>query len=541
MWDSFIFIIIAVISAIVIIAILQRYYYKSERGKAIIRTGFGGQRIILEHGMFVLPFLHHIESIPLNALQVTINTTDDHPLLCADKIRIDLSMEITLRVAPDPKNIACALTTIGSHMIDSENLFEIFKSRLMSIVHVEVAKRTLEEIHNKRSDFMQSVCTKISDMLACNGLLIDGVALSHFSQTKLEKIDPKNALHAQGLCLVSEKIAKHRVERAHIEADADLKVHESEMQRKNLKLQLEQQQQQVELETQESMTNAKATSNARIIQLNQQCDYDIKQAQMLNENALHQSQVEHNLKLRQHEAQALELAETSKIESSINVNAQKQLQMEADIKLEKTRGQVEISQYEIQKNIELLRLQHERDLAVLNATKNQKINQINTAIKVDELVAIADAQARSDNTKSDSEKYAQLCKAESHQALIDAENTINPAMIQMKIEQEKIRMLPTLAEQISKPLEKLESIKINHLGGFGTNAPSNSNQSKHVSPFSTAVEDILSMSVQLPALKKIGEQIGLDIDAQTASRISDAAHRAPGQKPKNDPHQKTKS
>jgi flotillin len=34
------------------------------------------------------------------------------------------------------------------------------------------------------------------------------------------------------------------------------------------------------------------------------------------------------------------------------------------------------------------------------------------------------------------------------------------------------------------------------------------------------------MSVQLPMMKKIGEEIGLDFDAQLAGRTADAAGRA---------------
>ena len=87
----------------------------------------------------------------------------------------------------------------------------------------------------------------------------------------------------------------------------------------------------------------------------------------------------------------------------------------------------------------------------------------------------------------------------------------------------KLDRLPEIAAQMMKPVEKIDSIRINQIAGLGSNGGGGGGDG---SPFSQALESILGMSVQLPMMKKIGEEIGLDFDAPLAGRTADAAGRA---------------
>ena len=56
---------VAIAAAIGLIALgvvfLNRFYRKSTRDIALVRTGFGGQRIIISGGCLALPFLHKVD------------------------------------------------------------------------------------------------------------------------------------------------------------------------------------------------------------------------------------------------------------------------------------------------------------------------------------------------------------------------------------------------------------------------------------------------------------------------------------------------
>ena len=58
---------LAIATAVVVIAIvvmfLNRFYRKSTRDVALVRTGFGGQRIVISGGCLALPFLHKVDEI----------------------------------------------------------------------------------------------------------------------------------------------------------------------------------------------------------------------------------------------------------------------------------------------------------------------------------------------------------------------------------------------------------------------------------------------------------------------------------------------
>jgi flotillin len=68
--------------------------------------------------------------------------------------------------------------------------------------------------------------------------------------------------------------------------------------------------------------------------------------------------------------------------------------------------------------------------------------------------------------------------------------------------------------QMMKPVEKIDSIKIHQVSGFGgapgsVGAGGNDNRP----PVNQVMDSIMGMALQLPALKSIGESIGYDFTA----------------------------
>ena len=70
-----------------------------------------------------------------------------------------------------------------------------------------------------------------------------------------------------------------------------------------------------------------------------------------------------------------------------------------------------------------------------------------------------------------------------------------------------------------KPAEKIESIKIHQVSGLGNGNGGGGNGATMAgaganggSPITQAVDAIGNMAVQLPALKKLGEEVGISLD-----------------------------
>ena len=58
--------IVAIVVIAVAVAFLNRFYRKSTRDVALVRTGFGGQKVVLSGGCLALPFLHKVEEINIS-------------------------------------------------------------------------------------------------------------------------------------------------------------------------------------------------------------------------------------------------------------------------------------------------------------------------------------------------------------------------------------------------------------------------------------------------------------------------------------------
>jgi len=61
-----------------------------------------------------------------------------------------------------------------------------------------------------------------------------------------------------------------------------------------------------------------------------------------------------------------------------------------------------------------------------------------------------------------------------------------------------------------KPAEKIESIRINHITGMG-GAPGTGEGGGERSTVNQVVDGVLSMALQLPAVQKLGEEVGMNI------------------------------
>ena len=60
-----------------------------------------------------------------------------------------------------------------------------------------------------------------------------------------------------------------------------------------------------------------------------------------------------------------------------------------------------------------------------------------------------------------------------------------------------------------KPVEKIDSIRINQVSGLNTGSGGGN---VPVGPVNGAVDGVLNMALQLPAMQKLGQSIGVNLD-----------------------------
>jgi len=160
------------------------------------------------------------------------------------------------------------------------------------------------------------------------------------------------------------------------------------------------------------------------------------------------------------------------------------------------------------------------EMAVKRVKESGEVAEANAATEVAVLLKRAKAEAEATHTRAAAEKARMLAESEGSRALIDAENALSTPVLHMKLEQYRLDRLPEIMSHMMKPIEKIDSIRINHVSGFGAtngagaggaagSADGGGGASKP--PVTQVMDSILGMALQLPALKSIGDQIGVDL------------------------------
>ena len=102
-----------IFAALVIIGIIiARLYRRSSKEISFVRTGFGGEKVILGGGAIVLPVLHEIIPVNMNTLRLEVRRADDQALITRDRMRVDVMAELYVRVKPLAESIAVAAQTL---------------------------------------------------------------------------------------------------------------------------------------------------------------------------------------------------------------------------------------------------------------------------------------------------------------------------------------------------------------------------------------------------------------------------------------------
>ena len=114
--------------------------------------------------------------------------------------------------------------------------------------------------------------------------------------------------------------------------------------------------------------------------------------------------------------------------------------------------------------------------------------------------------------RAEAVKAELLSKAEGTAALVKAENEQSRELMKLKLDEARLRALPGVVERLMKPTEKIQSIRVNHITGIGgglggkggEGAPSGNGVNQ-------VIDGVLGLALQLPAVKKLGEEVGLNI------------------------------
>ncbi len=138
------------------------------------------------------------------------------------------------------------------------------------------------------------------------------------------------------------------------------------------------------------------------------------------------------------------------------------------------------------------------------------------AAKLEEAQADASAMI----VRADAKKADMLATAEGQTALANSENELSAEIIAMKVRLAGLEAMPAIIAEMVKPAEKIDSIKIHQVTGMGRGGVGEGS-SGGGTPVNQALDSVLGMALQMPAMQALGKELGISLENGVAGVAND--------------------
>ncbi len=529
-WTIAIIIVLAVA-----VVVLAWFYERTTREVSLVRTGVGGRKVVMDGGTVAIPYFHEISRVNMQTLRLEVERRAEAALITKDRLRVDVGVEFYVSVMPDAESIARAAQTLGRRTFQPDQLLELIEGKLVDALRSVAARLTMDELHENRGAFVAEVRENLGESLSRNGLELDSVSLSALDQTPFAALDENNAFNAVGMRKLAEVIAKSKKERAEIDADADVSVRRAAMEATKRKLQIDLEEREAEIAQTQEIESLKAAQLAEVARKKAQAEQEaaharirmeqeIRSADIAREQATRQAEIAKDKELQEAEIVRERDIEIASKERLITLAAKIQEESRAQAGADEARAVAVKSSEAVTTARQVADAERKLEIAGMTAlreaeTSGEKI-RISAAAEKDAAADRAVAAA----SEAEARTKVLLAEAEAQRALNEAENAKGEHIVDMNVEIARLETLPKIVSEMVKPAEKIDSIKIHHISGLGNQSQGGGQAAGDKPVVNQALDSIMDMALQLPALKKIGEELGVNL----GDEIGEAAGRGRG-------------
>ena len=273
--------IVAIIVIAVVVYLVNWLYRRSSKEVSFVRTGLGGEKVVINGGAFVLPIIHETTPVNMNVVGLEVVRDKEDALITKDRMRVDMVAEFYVRVAPTREAVSIAAATLGRRTMEHTRLHELLAGKFIGALRSVGAEMTLEEMHERRGDYVTKVKGAASEALEMNGLELESVAITELDQTDLEYFNPSNRFDAEGLTLLIEEIETRRKTRNDIEQDAMVRIRARNLEAEKETLAIERESETARLEQERDIEVRRAAQRADLARERAQRETESEQAEIL--------------------------------------------------------------------------------------------------------------------------------------------------------------------------------------------------------------------------------------------------------------------
>ncbi len=552
------YVLIGLVVFLILLVIYAKFYTKSSKDIAFVRTGMFGQRIVLTGGALALPIFHQTTPVNMNSIKLEIERKENNGFITKDKMRVDIKVDFYVRVFGNTDSVALAAQTLGARTLNPKSVQDLMEGKFVDAMRSTSAGMTLEELQTKGKEFTDRVYKLTENVVTKNGLELESVSLSRLDQTSKKFFDPGNTFDAEGLIKITEETEASRKKRNEIEKDTELKIEQTNLNVEEKSLEIKRQSEYARIQTEMEISTRRAEQSAEIAKAQAESkrvsseheiteNEQVEKTKLKSDQAVQKDRINTEKSLREADLEKSRVIQITEIEKQKAVKIAEENQQIELFKKQKERAESALSTRESEAKAvtaeeqittarELARAEREKSIALLKSRRLAEEKSLATTIAAEaEKIAATDSSRAKEiiaNAEATAERVKRLAEADGLKKLNEAANTLTSEQVEMKVKLDIVKRLPDIIKESVKPIENIEGIKIVDVNGLGINNNDGSVLTKNGNGGGTGsgskdsgdvvdrvVEGALRYRTQAPILDKLVKEVGLINDGESLSDI----------------------
>jgi uncharacterized membrane protein YqiK len=522
---------LAIVVAIVV-WLLHWLYLRSSKERAFVRTGLGGQKVVVDGGAFVLPIVHDVIPVNMNTLKLEVARGRDKALITHDRMRVDVMAEFYVRVQASTDAVAAAAQTLGQRTLQPDKLADLIEGKFVDALRTVAAEMTMEELHEKRGDYVKRVRAVVAEDLLKNGLELESASLTQLDQTAMEYFNPGNAFDAEGMTRLTEQIEKRKKQRNDIEQDTMIQIRNKNLETERMALDIDRELEYARLTQERELEVRRAHQRADLAKERADQEQEGERAQITAKEAIEKARIvservveEERIK-REKEVQAAEIERRKALElaeqqRAIAIAQQSKAQSDAQAAADQARAKAvteeervftarETEMAERRKLIELIEARKEAEREALRLRVAAEAEKLAAADRGAAVRAEAEAQADAEKIRALAVKIRHEIEAEGTRLMNEAQNVLTPEARLSALRLRLVEKIDAIIRESVKPMERIEGIKILHVDGLGGGGGGGGAMAEGGAGFADGVvNSALRYRAQAPLVDQLLKEIGI--------------------------------
>lgn len=502
---------------------LTRLYHRATKEVGFVRTGFGGEKVVINGGALVLPVLHETMPVNMNTVRLAVERKNTDALITLDRLRIDVKAEFYVRVRPDAGAIAMAAQTLGMRTMAPDQLKDLVEGKFVDALRSVASGMTMNQLHEQRAEFVQKVQQASSSDLAMNGLELESVSLTGLDQTSIEHFNANNAFDAEGLTKLTEQIELRKKARNDIEQDTRVQIETKNLEAQQQSLQISRDSEFARLEQEREVEMRRAEQAAEVAREQAKRSQEAEGARIEAKRMIDSQQIEADRTVQEARIAQEQAIEIARQEQQIAIQTKSREESQASAEADVARAKAAAAEEQVVTSRETEIAERQKRIELIEAAKAAERDAIRIKVEAEAEKEAATNRAEATRLSAEGEAEAEKLRAQAakvrfeveaagQRAINEAANLLSSDQVSLQTKMALLKVLPDLVRESAKPLEAIDSIKIVQVDGLtqGGGKGASGGAAGNGNLASDALAAALSYRAQAPIIDGLMKELGLD-------------------------------